>query len=98
MALLQVPEREPDELSIDWCVLKMKANLGLHPPTKIAERSKQKLVELVGNNNDAINTLLRRYARTYLVSIQLGGGQHTHLPRVLYGLQFPSMTPKFYCP
>ena len=28
---------EPDELSIDWCVLKIKANLGLQPLTEIAE-------------------------------------------------------------
>ena len=60
--------------------------------SEIAERSKKKIEELVGKNNDEINTLLRKYARTYLISIQLGGGQHTHLPGVLYGLQFPGIT------
>ena len=65
---------------------KKKNHLHVCVRPEIAERSKKKIVDLVGKNNDEINTLLRKYARTYLISIQLGGGQHTHLPGVLYRL------------
>ena len=67
--------------------------MAFNPLQKLRKGPKKKIEELVGKNNDEINALLRKYARTYLFSTQLGGGQHTTLPGVLYALQFPRITP-----